>query len=97
MVHLKQIQIVDPFISAKGVTDELAQRGIAESQPAAGGDTIGLVLEPLGPKVGKVLEDGVLDDLAMDGCHTIDRVTGNNGEVRHAHKPAKDSRYSRVP
>lgn len=98
MVHLKQIQIIDPLISAKGVTDQLAQRGIAEGQPPAGGDTVGLVLEPLGPEVGKVLEDGVLDDLAMDSCHTVDRVTSNNGEVCHAHKPVKASQDSmRVP
>ena len=87
--HLKQIQVVDPLIGAKGVTDELAQRGVAESQPPAGGDTIRLVLEPLRPEASKVLEDGVLDDLTVDGCHAIDRVAGYNGQVCHAHKPAK--------
>lgn len=90
-MHLKQIQIIDPLVSAKGVADELAQRGVAESQPPAGGDTIGLVLKPLRPEVGKVLEDGVFDDLAMDGCHTVDRVTGHNGEISHAHKSAKEA------
>jgi hypothetical protein len=30
----------------------------------------------------------VLDDVAVDGCHTIYSVACSNGQVGHAHKPA---------
>jgi hypothetical protein len=40
---------------------------------------------PPQPHLVEVLEDGVLDDLAVDGSHAVDAVAGHNREVRHAH------------
>ncbi len=87
MSHLKQVEIIDPLVCAQSIADELAEGWVAEGQPAARGDTIGLVLEPLGPEVSKVLEDGILDDFTVDSCNSIDRVTGHNGKISHPHKP----------
>jgi len=71
MTHLKQVDIIDPLICPQCVADELAEGWVAEGQPAARGHPIGLVLKPLGPEVGEVLEDGVLDDFTVDSCNSI--------------------------
>lgn len=72
MSHLKQVEIVDPVVCPQSTADELAEGWVAEGQPAARGDPIGLVLKPLGPEVSEVLEDGVLDDFTVDSCNSID-------------------------
>jgi hypothetical protein len=41
-------------------------------------------------EVCEVLEDGVLDDVAVNGSHAVHSVAGSNSQVRHAHKPAKN-------
>ena len=86
--HRQARELVDPELIAKRSGDEGTQRGVAESQPPTGCHTIGLVLKLVRPQVGKVLEDGLLDDLGMDGRDTVDGVRGNHGQVRHAHEPA---------
>jgi hypothetical protein len=44
-------------------------------------------------EVCKVLEDGVLDDVAVDGCHAVHSVAGSDSQVRHAHKPGSNKKY----
>lgn len=86
--HLELCEIIDPVLRAQCLSDELAQRWVAEGQPPSRRHPVGLVLEALWPEVCKVLEDGVLDDLAVDCCHTVHRVAGNYGQVCHANVSA---------
>ena len=41
------ISLGNPLVASQGLRDELAEAGVAVRQPAAGGDTVGLVLELL--------------------------------------------------
>ena len=86
--------MVDPGLAAECVGDEGAQGGVAESEPAAGGDAVGLVLELLRPQVGKLLEDGFLDDVRVDGRHPVHSMARHNRQVRHPHIPAQQQTHS---
>ena len=59
------------------------QFGVAQTQPAAGGDAVGLILEPLGEGVVPVLEAVVLQNLGVDLRHAVDIGADVNGQVRH--------------
>lgn len=97
-IHLQGIQVVDPGLAAEGGGDELAQGRVAEGQPAAGGDAVGLVLELQGPQVGKLLEDGFPDDVRVDGRHPVDSMARHHCQVRHPHIPAQQAlRYLPPP
>ena len=56
---------------------------VAQTQPAAGGDAVGLILEPLGEGVVPVLEAVVLQNLGVDLRHAVDIGADVNGQVRH--------------
>lgn len=45
VAHLHLLEVSDPQVTAQHLRDQLAQRWVAEGQPAALSDTIGLVLE----------------------------------------------------
>lgn len=51
--------------------------------------TVCLVLELLRVHLVEVLEDGGLDDLAVDCGDSVDGVAGDNGQIGHAHKPGR--------
>ena len=62
--RLQAVQVVDPGVAAERLGDEVAQRGVAEGQPAAGRDAVGLVLEALWEHI----EEGLEDIVAQDVC-----------------------------
>ena len=59
------------------------QLGVTQTQPAAGGDAVGLILEPLGESVVPILEAVVLQNLGVDLRHAVDIGADVNGQVRH--------------
>eukprot|EP00983_Pelagomonas_calceolata_P018836 592220-Pelagomonas_calceolata.AAC.4 len=62
------------------------------SVPVQGGTehvarTVGLVLELAGEDLVEVIEQLVLDDLRVNGGHTIDAVGADHSQVGHVDKP----------
>ena len=53
---LQQVSLSDPLVSAQSLCDEACQLRVAVCQPAARGDTVGLVLELLWSQLIKVLQ-----------------------------------------
>ena len=76
-----------PVVAAQLLSDEAGQLGVAEVQPAAGGHTVGLVLELAGKHLVEVVEQLVLDNLRVDGGHTVDLVGAHHCQVGHVHQP----------
>ena len=70
---------------ADHVAQQLGQRRVARQQPAAVGDAVGDVLEGLGLVEVVVVEDAVLDDLAVQLGHAVDGVAHIAADVGHAH------------
>ncbi len=82
------VQVLDPLLAAQGLGDELPKAGVAVGQPPAGGHAVRLVLELLGVHLVEVLEDGVLDDVRMDGRHPVGGFAADHGHERHVDQPA---------
>ena len=76
------IQILQE-VTADAVLEELGQLGVAQAHPAAGGNAVGLVLEPFGEHLIPVVEQIVLQNLAVDLGNAIDVAAHINGQVRH--------------
>ena len=72
------------------------QLGVAQTQPAAGGDAVGLILEPLGEGVVPVLEAVVLQNLGVDLRHAVDIGADVNGQVRHVGGVVLDDEQTRM-
>lgn len=72
-----QIQLADPSVGAQFRCDQIGHHGVAECQPAALGDPVGLVLKFLGHDRGKVLENRGLDQLRVNRSNTIHRVAAH--------------------
>ena len=53
-------------------------------------------LELLGEHLVEVIEDGLLDDLTVDGGDTVDRVGGDHCQVGHADKPKRQKRQQYI-
>ena len=62
---LEERGVGDPLVGADGLGDDVGELRVAEREPAAGSDAVGLVLELLGVELGEVLEGEGADNL---GC-----------------------------
>ena len=82
-LELCQLVHVLQEVAAHPILDQLGQLRVAQAQPAPGGDTVGLVLEPLGEHVVPVLKAVVLQDLGVDGGHAVDVGAHIDAEVGH--------------
>jgi len=69
--------------------DQRGEAGVAGEDPAAGRDAVGLVVEALRVVLVEVAEQLVLDELAVELGHAVDRVRADHGEVRHPHPGAR--------
>ena len=78
----QQLQILQE-VAADAVLNQLGQFRIAQAHPAAGGHTIGLVLETIGEGGIPLLEAVVLQDLAVDLGHAVDIAAYIDAEVCH--------------
>merc|ERR1719321_1822587 len=81
---LEQGHVRDPLLRPELLREQCPETRVAEGQPPALGDPVGLVLELLGPHIVELLEDGLLDEAAVDGGHPVHSVRGNQREVGHA-------------
>ena len=63
--------------------DQSAQLGVAKTQPAPGGNAVGLVLEALGVIAIPVLEQVVFENLGVNPRHTVDRRGDIHREICH--------------
>mmetsp|Transcript_12733 Transcript_12733/g.53542 ORF Transcript_12733/g.53542 Transcript_12733/m.53542 type:complete len:680 (+) Transcript_12733:784-2823(+) len=82
----EQVEVRGPHGGAQRLGDGVGERGVAECQPAALRDAVGLVLELVGPELVEVLEDGLLDELRVDRRHAVDGVAGHQRQRGHAHR-----------
>mmetsp|Transcript_40127 Transcript_40127/g.103876 ORF Transcript_40127/g.103876 Transcript_40127/m.103876 type:complete len:708 (-) Transcript_40127:720-2843(-) len=79
-------EVGDPLLRLQLVGDKGAEAGVAERQPAALRDAVGLVLELLRPEVVKVGEGLLLDDLRVNGGDAVDGVRRHERQEGHADK-----------
>ena len=70
--------------------DEGGQLGVGLTEPAAVGDAVGDVGELLGHDAVEVVEDRLLEDVAVQAGDAVDLVPGGHAEVGHAHDPLLD-------
>ena len=85
LVQLGQVGGVVLVAGADGLVQQLAQLGVGGQQPAAVSDAVGHVLESLGLEQVVVVEDALLDDLAVELGDAVDAVGGVGADVGHAH------------
>ena len=78
------IEIGDPTLPDR-LRNQRGQAGISFQQPAAGRDTIGLVVELFGPQLVEVRHERAFDQLGVQGRNAVDRVAADNREVCHAY------------
>ena len=77
-----QLQILQEVAAHLGA-DHLRQLRIAQAHPAAGGNAVGLVLEPLREGVVPILEAVVLQNLGVDLGDAVDVGANIHGQVGH--------------
>ena len=87
LLQLAQRVDVVEELRADGVGDEPGQAGVALLQPAARGDAVGLVVDPVREHPVQILEQRLLQELGVHRRHAVDRVRADEGEVAHAHPP----------
>ena len=61
------------------------QAGVAEGNPAAGGNAVGDVGDFAGVKLVEVFQGGLLQQFGVEGGDPIDGVAADTGQVGHAH------------
>ena len=82
-LELAQTIQIGEEIAADLLGNESGELGVAQTQPAAGGDAVGLILEPLREHLIPAPEHIVLQDLAVDLGHAVDIAAHIDGQVRH--------------
>src|SRR5687768_13329001 len=81
---LQLIEIFDPGFADR-VGDQARQPRIAECNPSTWRNAIRLVREALREQRIEVFEHVLLEQLRVQLGDTVDRVTADAGQVRHAH------------
>ena len=66
--------------------DLAGKPGIALDEPAAEGDAVGLVVELLGIELVEAVQFGILQNLGVQGSHTVGGVGEVNIHMRHMHR-----------
>ena len=91
-------QILQPIgVLGKAVADQFLQQGgqfrVGLAEPAAVGDAVGDVQEPLRRVLVVVVEDGLFEDLGVQGADAVDLVAGGQAEIMHPHLVVGDDRH----
>ncbi len=73
----------DPFVTLQAGGVEIRQLGVGAEDPAPGGHSVGLVLEFVGKEFSEILEEVLLDQLAVDGSHPVNERTAHDAQVGH--------------
>ena len=87
-------RVLDPLVRPQRLGDQRGLPGVAEGEPAARRDAVGLVLELLRLQRVKVLEEVVLQDLRVDRRDAVDGRGPHDGQVGHVDE--LDARRPRV-
>src|SRR5580704_14089919 len=80
----KLVFVLQPSI-ANAARNQLRQFRIAERKPPSRGHAVGDVEKFVGVQLVKVMQNGLLQQLAMQGSDAIDGVRADGGKVGHAH------------
>ena len=80
---LQAIQI-EPPVLAEALVDQGRQTGVGLAQPATRRDSVGLVVETLGEKLGKIGKDGLHHQVGVQLRHPVHPMAADNRQVRHA-------------
>jgi len=74
-----------PPAAADAAVDQGRQARVGLRQPAPRRDAVGHVGEALGPQAGEVGEDGLGQQVGMQGRDAVDLVAADDRKMRHAH------------
>ena len=85
LVQLGQIGSIVLVALADGLVQQLAPTGGRSQQPAAVCNAVGHVLEGVGLEQVVIVENALLDDLAVQLGNAVDAVGGVGADVGHAH------------
>ena len=66
------------------LVEQVAQPGVAQGQPAARRDAVGLVVELVRPQLVEVVEQPLLEQLGVQFRHAVDREAADDGQIGHA-------------
>ena len=78
------VKVCDPCVS-QTFADHLGEPRITELKPATLGDSIGFVVKALRIDIKKIAKQLVDQNSRMEVGHPVNRVTADDGEMRHAH------------
>ena len=95
-----RIQILQPGkigneTRTDGTFNQAAEFGVAQSQPAALSNSVGLVLEAVRIKFVPLGKDVVFQDFRMERSDTIRRMSSVNGESGHVHTAIQNDAQGR--
>ena len=85
LFELLQLHQIDHPSVADAVADQPTQPLVAPSQPAALGDTVGLVVELLRPQLVKITKQPRLQQCGMQFGNAVDREAADDRQVGHPH------------
>ena len=97
-LELRELVEVDRPAVADGRGDERRQARVAQRQPAPLGDAVGLVVEAVRPQLVEVAEQPLLEQVAVQRGHAVDRERADDRQVGHAHvrlRAVLDDRHAR--
>ncbi len=75
-------------LGAQRLHQHAGQLGVGLIEPAAEGDAVGLVVDPLGVQLVQLGKDRAFHQLAVQRRYAIDAVRAQERQVAHAHPPA---------
>ena len=79
-------EVAEPAVPDR-LGHETGEPGVDERHEAAWGDPVGDVADLARPEFVEVPQHVALQELGVEGCHAVDRVAPDAGQVGHAHRP----------
>ena len=70
---------------ATHIRDDVREGRVTEAEPSPRGNPIGLVLKLVRTELIKVLEQGLSEEVRVNGSHSIDSMGSHDGQVGHVH------------
>ena len=93
LLQLLQLSSVGLEAVADGLLQQAGQAGVGGQQPAAVGNAVGDILERLRLVQEVIMEDAVLDDLAVQLGNAVDGVAGVGADIGGADLIVADDRH----